>query len=493
MRPIADAVDRGPGPDRQHVGRVRLLPRRAHQRRDQERHQRAARLRCFDFFQDDALDARGYFENRRTAEESAAAQPVRLRDGRPGRASRSSTTAATRRSSWAPTKACAPTRSRARSLGADGADAAGQLLRDHARAIRNPVHRPAVPGNIIPPSQLSPIALKLLAVLPGAEPAGRPASTTCRARARRATRTTSSWSASIRTSATRSGSTSATTGTTAFNSNIGAIPVPGHHAAARQQEHAGLLHAHADADLLNDFRIGYHRIDFDTLNHFDGERHRRRPDRTSAFPASTATSGTTIPASRASTSATSAGSAAAARTGTSSTRRSRCRTCWPTRAARTTSAPASICGGWRPAGARRTTRAGASIFTGDMTGYSVADFMLGLPRTVITPADQIQGHVGGWRNGFFVNDVWQADAQPDAEPRPALRAATRRCRPTKDWPRCSTEDFETIIPTHASRRRVRVPRAEQQGLRAAARRDLSPRREDRAARRVTGSTTTRTR
>src|SRR3712207_2797509 len=39
---------------------------------------------------------------------------------------------------------------------------------------------------------------------------------------------------------------------------------------------------------------------------------------------------------------------------------------------------------------------------------SMADFMLGLPRTVITPTDQLQGHVGGWRNGFFVNDVWQA-------------------------------------------------------------------------------------
>ena len=34
--------------------------------------------------------------------------------------------------------------------------------------------------------------------------------------------------------------------------------------------------------------------------------------------------------------------------------------------------------------------------------------MLGLPRTVIPPTDQLQGHVGGWRNGFFVNDVWQA-------------------------------------------------------------------------------------
>ena len=34
--------------------------------------------------------------------------------------------------------------------------------------------------------------------------------------------------------------------------------------------------------------------------------------------------------------------------------------------------------------------------------------MLGLPRTVIPPTDQIQGHVGGWRNGIFINDVWQA-------------------------------------------------------------------------------------
>src|SRR4029079_9197619 len=37
----------------------------------------------------------------------------------------------------------------------------------------------------------------------------------------------------------------------------------------------------------------------------------------------------------------------------------------------------------------------------------VADFMLGLPRTVITPTDQLQGHVGGWRNGFFIKDSLQ--------------------------------------------------------------------------------------
>jgi hypothetical protein len=51
---------------------------------------------------------------------------------------------------------------------------------------------------------------------------------------------------------------------------------------------------------------------------------------------------------------------------------------------------------------------GAFGFTNEMTGYSVADFMVGVPRTVGTPVDQIQGDVGQWRNGFFVNDVWQA-------------------------------------------------------------------------------------
>jgi hypothetical protein len=51
---------------------------------------------------------------------------------------------------------------------------------------------------------------------------------------------------------------------------------------------------------------------------------------------------------------------------------------------------------------------GSFTFNGDMTGYSVADLILGLPRTVTTPVDQLQGHVGGWRTGYFINDSWQA-------------------------------------------------------------------------------------
>jgi hypothetical protein len=51
---------------------------------------------------------------------------------------------------------------------------------------------------------------------------------------------------------------------------------------------------------------------------------------------------------------------------------------------------------------------GQFIFNGDMSGYAMADFMLGVPRTVVTSASMLAAHVGNWRNGVFVNDVWQA-------------------------------------------------------------------------------------
>ena len=47
-------------------------------------------------------------------------------------------------------------------------------------------------------------------------------------------------------------------------------------------------------------------------------------------------------------------------------------------------------------------------FNGQMTGHAMADFLVGLPISVRTPVDQLQGHVGHWRNGLFINDTWQA-------------------------------------------------------------------------------------
>ena len=85
-------------------------------------------------------------------------------------------------------------------------------------------------------------------------------------------------------------------------------------------------------------------------------------------------------------------------------------------------------------------------FTGDITGYSVADFMLGLPRTVIPPTDQIQGDVGGWRNGFFINDVWQATRNLTL----SLGLRYELNTPVQTYAGLASmlaEDFETIIPS----------------------------------------------
>ena len=118
--------------------------------------------------------------------------------------------------------------------------------------------------------------------------------------------------------------------------------------------------------------------------------------------------------------------------------------------------------------------------------------MLGLPRTVITPADQIQGHVGGWRNGFFVNDVWQASRNLTL----SLGLRYELNTPVQTYAGLATmlaEDFETIIPSDAAVEGVQVPRAEQEGLCAAARRDLSARARRPCCAPGSGSTTTRTR
>ena len=92
-------------------------------------------------------------------------------------------------------------------------------------------------------------------------------------------------------------------------------------------------------------------------------------------------------------------------------------------------------------------------FTGNLTAVpgvsvlaTVADFMLGLPRTVIPPTDQIQGHVGGWRNGFFVNDVWQASRNLTL----SLGLRYELNTPVQTYEGVASmldSDFETIIPS----------------------------------------------
>jgi Carboxypeptidase regulatory-like domain/TonB dependent receptor len=94
---------------------------------------------------------------------------------------------------------------------------------------------------------------------------------------------------------------------------------------------------------------------------------------------------------------------------------------------------------------------GLFTFNGTITampgqsGYAMADFMLGLPRTVIPPTDQIQGHVGGWRNGFFVNDEWQASRNFTL----SLGLRYELNTPVQTYAGLASmlaEDYETIIP-----------------------------------------------
>ena len=128
-------------------------------------------------------------------------------------------------------------------------------------------------------------------------------------------------------------------------------------------------------------------------------------------------------------------------------------------------------------------------FTGNLTavpgvsgsGYAMADFMLGLPRTVIPPTDQIQGHVGGWRNGFFINDVWQASRNLTL----SLGLRYELNTPVQTYEGVASmldSDFETIIPS-PNLSAYPVPgfefhERELQGHRAASRRHVSPWRED---------------
>ena len=54
------------------------------------------------------------------------------------------------------------------------------------------------------------------------------------------------------------------------------------------------------------------------------------------------------------------------------------------------------------------TPRGQFAFNGTYTGNAAADFIAGYVYQTTTPVFQVKGSVGEWRNGFFVQDTWQA-------------------------------------------------------------------------------------
>ena len=159
--------------------------------------------------------------------------------------------------------------------------------------------------------------------------------------------------------------------------------------------------------LLNDFRIGYHRIDFDSLNNFTiaGVPSAGSDIGIPGFDGDVKYDNPGIP---------SIGVTGFAGLGNGGTNWYQFDTTFQmsnvlswtkgTHNIRTGFDLRKMATGRRAANSPR----GAFNFNGQMTGHAVADFMTGVPNTVTTPVDQVQGHVGQWRNGFFINDVWQA-------------------------------------------------------------------------------------
>ena len=232
-----------------------------------------------------------------------------------------------------------------------------------------------------------------------------------------------------------------------FNANIGnaVIPVT---AVTQPRVNKNWLFSYTHTlrpNLLNDFRIGYHRIDFDTVNPFyvDGPADAGTALGIPGFNGDTAYNNPGLPSVNVST--FSGLSAAGTNWFQFDTTFQMSNVLAYNRGSHNVRAGFDL---RRMATGRRAANdpRGRFDFTGDITGYSVADFMLGLPRTVIPPTDQIQGHVGGWRNGFFVNDTWQASRNLTLNL--GLRyEATTPVQTYEGLASMLAEDLETIIPS----------------------------------------------
>ncbi len=312
-------------------------------------------------------------------------------------------------------------------------------------AIRNPFTGQPFPGNVIPRSMLDPVALSLLKYYPEANRAG----TANNLQAPSANsdnvdqvlaRVDQNLGNRVRLNVRYNWHDS-------FNANVfnAAIPVT---AVTQPRVNKNWLLAYTHTlrpNLLNDFRIGYHRIDFDTLNLFavTGPADAGTALGIPGFNGDTRFSNPGLPSVNISNfSGLSAG-------GTNwyqfDTTFQVSNVLAYSRGSHNVRAGLDL---RRLATGRRAANdpRGLFSFTGDIAGYSVADFMLGLPRTVIPPTDQLQGHVGGWRNGFFINDAWQASRNVTLN----IGLRYELNTPVQTYAGLASmlaENFETIIPS----------------------------------------------
>jgi hypothetical protein len=398
----------------------------------------------FEFFQDDALDARGYFENRANPKNPRRRNQFGGQSGGPvvipglydghNRTFFMGAYEGVRGEAITSPFASVPT-----TLMRQG------NFSEVRTAIRNPFTGQPFPDNVIPSALLSPVALKLLNYYPLPTQPGiasnfqGPSANTDNVD-QVLTRVDQNLGNKVRLSVRYNWHDS-------FNSNVfnAAIPVT---AVTQPRVNKNWLFSYTHTlrpNLHNDFRIGYHRIDFDTLNPFavSGPSSAGADLGIPGFDGDVRFNNPGLPSVNVSTFAS---------LGAGGTNWYQFDTTFQmSNVLAYTRGAHNIRTGFdlrRMATGRRAANdpRGLFSFTGDITGYSMADFMLGLPRTVIPPTDQIQGHVGGWRNGFFVNDAWQASRNLTLN----LGLRYELNSPVQTYAGLASmlaEDFETIIPT----------------------------------------------
>jgi hypothetical protein len=397
----------------------------------------------FDFFQDDALDERGYFENRANPANPRRRQQFGaqvdgplvipgLYDGR-------------NRTFFMG----AYEGVRAEGLSSSFASVPTALMRQGnfsevpaTTTIRNPFTGQPFPGNIIPTSMLDPTALKILNYYPMPNRPGL--SSNLQGEGANTDNIDQVLARVDQNLGNKARLNVRYNWHDSYNSNLGAIPATG---VIQPRVNKNWLFGYTHTlrpTLHNDFRIGYHRIDFDTLNPFevDGVESAGADLGIPGFDGDVRFSNAGLPSINISNFSGLGGGG----------------TNWyqfdttfqVSNVTAYTRGSHNVRAGFdlrRMATGRRAANdpRGRFDFTSNITGYSVADFMLGLPRTVIPPTDQIQGHVGGWRNGFFVNDVWQAGRNLTL----SLGLRYELNTPVQTYEGVASmlaEDFETLIP-----------------------------------------------
>lgn len=271
--------------------------------------------------------------------------------------------------------------------------------------IRNPFTGEPYPGNIIPASQLSPIAQRLLEYYPMPN---RPGTGANLLGSSRATIDQDQVLARVdQNVGNRARVYFRYNWQDEYIDNVGIIPITGIK-RPRVNTNSLLAYTHTvNSNLVNDFRIGHHSVPEDTLNYFqiNGLRSAGADLGIPGFDIDVRYDNPGIPDFPIT------GFSGLTLGGTNWIQTDD--TFQISNVISYNRASHNIRAGYdarRLTTARRSSNSarGQFTFNGMMTGYSMADFMLGLPREVYTATNMLEGHVGGWRNGFFLNDTWQA-------------------------------------------------------------------------------------